>query len=54
LIPEYLAYENGDRTIEVFLIIAVFKLAGSFGLVFEWFEEVVCEDFELGGGISIA
>jgi hypothetical protein len=31
----------------------VFKLAGSFGLLFEQFGEVVCEDIKPGGAISI-
>ncbi len=49
LIPEYLTYENGDCPIEVFLLITAFELAGSFGLVFEQFGEVVCEDIKPGG-----
>jgi hypothetical protein len=39
--------------IEVFLLIAAFKLAGSFGLVFEQFKEVVQEDLKPGGAISV-
>jgi hypothetical protein len=52
LIPEYLTYENGNCAIEVFLLIAVFKLASSFG-VFQVFEEVIGEDLKPGGTISI-
>jgi hypothetical protein len=47
-------YENGDPAIEVFLFIVIFKLAGSFGLVFELFREVVGEDLKPGGVISFA
>jgi hypothetical protein len=53
LIPEYLTYENGDFAIEVFLLITVFKLPGSFGLVFQGFGEVVGEDLEPSGAISV-
>jgi hypothetical protein len=53
LIPEYLTYENGDHAIEVFLLIVVFKLASSFGLIFNEFGEVVGEDLEPGGTISV-
>jgi hypothetical protein len=41
LIPEYPTYEHGHHAIEVVLLIVVFKLTGSFGLVFERFGEVV-------------
>ncbi len=54
LILKYLAYENGDCVIEVFLLIVIFKLMSSFGLVFKRFGEVVCEDLKPGGAISIA
>ncbi len=53
LIPEYLTYENGDHAIEVFLLIAAFKLAGSFGLIFEQSGEVVQEDLKPSGTKSI-
>ena len=52
-IPKYLTYENGDCAIEDFLLITAFKLAGSFGLVFKQFGEVVGEDLEPGGTISV-
>ncbi len=54
LIPEYLASENGDCTIEVFLLITIVKLMGSFWLVFQRFGKVVGEDLKPGGVISIA
>jgi hypothetical protein len=53
LIPEYLAYENRDRVIEVFLLIPAFKLPSSFGLLFYVFKEVVGEDLEPKGAISV-
>ncbi len=55
LICEYLTYENGDQSREVFLLIAALKLVGSFGfgLIFEQFGEVHREDLEPGGIISI-
>jgi hypothetical protein len=53
LIPGYLTYENGDHAIEVFLLIAAFKLASSFRFVFEQFGEVVGEGLKPGGTISI-
>jgi hypothetical protein len=53
LIPEYLTYENVDRAMEISLLIAALKLASSFGLVFKWFGEVVCEGLEPGGTISV-
>jgi hypothetical protein len=53
LIQEYLVYKKGDCTIEVFLLIVALRHAGSFGLVFEWFGEVVGEDLKPGGTISL-
>ncbi len=53
LIPEYLAYENGDHAIQVFLLITAFKFPSSFGLVFQGFGEVVGEDLEPSGAISV-
>jgi hypothetical protein len=53
LIPKYLTYENGDCAIEVFLLMATFKLPSSFGLVFQGFKEVVGEDLEPSGAISV-
>jgi hypothetical protein len=53
LILEYLTYENGDHAIEVFLLIAVFKLPSSIGLIFQGFGKVVGEDLEPSGAISV-
>jgi hypothetical protein len=53
LIPKYLAYENGDGAIEVFLLITAFKFPSSFGLVFQGFEEVIGEDLESSGVIPV-
>ncbi len=53
LIPKYLTYENGDRAIEVFLLVAAFMLASSFGPVLKQFKEVVGKDLEPGGKISV-
>ncbi len=53
LIPQYLAYKNGDGSIELFLLIMAFKLAGSFGLIFEPFGEVFQEDLKPGGTIPL-
>jgi hypothetical protein len=53
LIPEYLAYENGDCAIEVFLLSVAFKLTSSFVFVFQGFREVVGEDLEPSGAISV-
>ncbi len=53
LIPEYLEYENRDRAIEVFLLIMVFKLPSSFWLIFQGFGEVIGEDLEPSGAISV-
>jgi hypothetical protein len=54
LIPEYLACENRNCTIEVFLLIAIFKPVSRFGLIFKRFGEVVGDDLKPGGAISIA
>ncbi len=53
LIPENLTHENGDCTIEVFLLIAALKLSSSFGLVFQGFGEEVGEDLKPSGAISV-
>ncbi len=53
LIPDYLTYENGDCTINVFILIAAFKHASSFRLVFRGFGKVVGEDLKPGGAISV-
>jgi hypothetical protein len=53
LIPKYLTYENGDCAIEVFLLIPAFKLPSSFGLVFQGLGELVGEDLEPSGAISV-
>jgi hypothetical protein len=53
LIPQYLTYENGDCVTEVFLLITVFELSSSFGIVFQGFREVVSEDIKPSGAISV-
>jgi hypothetical protein len=51
VVPKYLADIEGDHAIEAFLLITIFTLASSFGLVFKMFREVcVCVFLASGYG----
>jgi hypothetical protein len=53
LIPEYPTYKNGDGAIDLFFLIMVLKFPSSFGLFLQGFGEVVGEDLEPSGAISV-